>query len=138
MVAGYQLVLHSSGNSCIGLLLTSKRAEGRAKKGYGHTVFENHRKSLIQHCERSELRLHFEWTKSLLKSTKYDQFWRVFENLKLAVKQCYQTGQISRTKIGVKCRNSNATFWVIFKQCGAEEPPKETEKIASSKSFLTK
>ena len=27
------------------------------------TVFENHRKSLIQHCERSELPLHFEWTK---------------------------------------------------------------------------
>ena len=27
------------------------------------TVFENHRKSLIHHCERSELRLHFEWTK---------------------------------------------------------------------------
>ena len=27
------------------------------------TVFENHRKSPIQHCERSELRLHFEWTK---------------------------------------------------------------------------
>ena len=27
------------------------------------TVFENHRKSLIQHCERSELLLHFEWTK---------------------------------------------------------------------------
>ena len=26
------------------------------------TVFENHRKSLIQHCERSELRLHFAWT----------------------------------------------------------------------------
>ena len=26
-------------------------------------MFENHRKSLIQHCERSELRLHFEWTK---------------------------------------------------------------------------
>ena len=29
---------------------------------YG-TVFENRRKSLIQHCERSELRLHFQWTK---------------------------------------------------------------------------
>ena len=27
------------------------------------TVFENHRKSLIQPCERSELRLHFEGTK---------------------------------------------------------------------------
>ena len=26
-------------------------------------VFENYRKSRIQHCERSELRLHFEWTK---------------------------------------------------------------------------
>ena len=26
-------------------------------------VFENHRKSLIQHCERSERRLQFEWTK---------------------------------------------------------------------------
>ena len=30
---------------------------------YLYTVFENHRKSLIQDCERSELRLHFEWTK---------------------------------------------------------------------------
>ena len=27
------------------------------------TVLENHRKSFIQHCERSDLRLHFEWTK---------------------------------------------------------------------------
>ena len=27
------------------------------------TVFENRQKSRIQHCERSELRLHFEWTK---------------------------------------------------------------------------
>ena len=27
------------------------------------TVFENHRKSLIQHCKRRELRLQFEWTK---------------------------------------------------------------------------
>ena len=26
-------------------------------------VFENHRKSIIQHCERSELHLHFEWAK---------------------------------------------------------------------------
>ena len=28
------------------------------------TLFKNHRKSLIQHCERSELRLHFEWDKN--------------------------------------------------------------------------
>ena len=42
-----------------------------------YTVFENHRKGLIQHCERSELHLHFEWTKSSLKIPK------------IAVKQCY-------------------------------------------------
>ena len=28
-----------------------------------NTVVENQRKTLILHCERSELRLHFEWTK---------------------------------------------------------------------------
>ena len=37
------------------------------------TVFENHRKSLIQHCERSELRLHFEWPK-FIKNAKNSQF----------------------------------------------------------------
>ena len=35
------------------------------------TVFENHRKSLIQQCERSELRLHFEWTKVHQKCQKW-------------------------------------------------------------------
>ena len=29
----------------------------------------------------------------LIKNAKTGPFWRVFENLKLAVKQCYQTGQ---------------------------------------------
>ena len=57
-----------------------------------YTVFENQRKSLIQHCERSELRLHLSAQK-FIKNTKNGPFWRVFENLKLAVKQCYQTGQ---------------------------------------------
>ena len=46
-------------------------------------------KKLIQHCERSELRLHFQ----LIKNAKNSQFWRVFENLKLEVKQRYQTDQ---------------------------------------------
>ena len=32
---------------------------------------ENHRKSLIQHCERNELRLHFEWTKVNEKCQKW-------------------------------------------------------------------
>ena len=30
----------------------------------------------------------------LIKKAKKCLFWRVFENLKLAVKQCYQTGQL--------------------------------------------
>ena len=29
----------------------------------------------------------------LISNTKNGSFWRVFEKLKLAVKQCYQTGQ---------------------------------------------
>ena len=29
----------------------------------------------------------------LIKNAKNGPFWRVFENLKFAVKQCYQTGQ---------------------------------------------
>ena len=33
--------------------------EHQVRKEGENTVFENHRKSLIQHCERSELRLHF-------------------------------------------------------------------------------
>ena len=40
-----------------------KKLRWQNKSPYQGTVFENHRKSLIQHCERSELRLHFEWTK---------------------------------------------------------------------------
>ena len=30
----------------------------------------------------------------LIKNAKNGPFWRVFENLKLTVKQCYQTGQL--------------------------------------------
>ena len=43
------------------------------------TVFENHRKSLIQHCERNELHIHFEWTKVNLKCQKKSilaSFWK--------------------------------------------------------------
>ena len=40
------------------------------KRKYFTAVLENHRKSLIQHCERSQLRLHFDWTKVSLKCQK--------------------------------------------------------------------
>ena len=73
-------------------------------------VFENHRKSLIQYCERSELRLHFEW-KKFIKNAK-----KCSKNVKPAVKQCYQIiGQ--KLSKNDKIKNSNETFWLIFKQC---------------------
>ena len=53
------------------------------------TVFENHRKSLIQHYEQSELHLHFERTKVYQKYFNFTSF----ENLYLTVKQCSQIGQ---------------------------------------------
>ena len=44
------------------------------------TVFENHRKSLIQYYERSDLRLHLEWTKVHQKMVNFGEF---FESLKV-------------------------------------------------------
>ena len=69
-------------------------------------MFENHRKSIIQICE---LRLQFE----LVKRSKNGRFWRVFENLRLAVKQCYQTIILKVQKLvenAKNAENSNATF----------------------------
>ena len=41
------------------------------------TMVENHRKSLIQHCERSELSLHYKKSKHLSKTPKTFQFGEV-------------------------------------------------------------
>ena len=65
-----------------------------------HGVWKSQKKS-----RSSELRLHFKMPKIV-----HTPFLRVFENLQLAV-------SFNVTKIGGKCQNSNATFWVIFKQC---------------------
>ena len=57
----------------------------------------------------SDLSVHFDQTKINLKWS----IWRVFEYLKLAVKQCYQTGQFCYDKKSwkmPKSKNSNATF----------------------------
>ena len=48
-----------------------------------------------------------------IKYAKNGQFWRVFENLNLAVKQCYQTGHFKQHKNQwkmSKLKTSNATF----------------------------
>ena len=51
----------------------------------GLTVFENHRKSRIQHCEPSELRLHTFWVdKGLSKMQKmvnFGEFLKIFNDL---------------------------------------------------------
>ena len=58
-------------------------------------------KSLIQNCERSEQRLHFEWTKVDLKCQK----WRVIENLNMRSNSVTRQVTFNRTKIGENCQN---------------------------------
>ena len=51
-------------------------------------MFENHRKSRIA----SEASCVYILTgQKLIRNAKNRQFWPVFENLKIEVKQCYQT-----------------------------------------------
>ena len=70
-----------------------------------YTVFEKSQKSLIQHCERSELRLHFEWPKVHQKCQNLAilaTYWKP--------EACDQTALPDRSvlisgKIGRKCQN---------------------------------
>ena len=57
------------------------------------TVFENHRKVLFNIASEASYIYKMSGQKFINKQAKNGQFWRVFENLKLTVKQCYQTGQ---------------------------------------------
>lgn len=70
------------------------------------TVFENYRKSLIRQCERSELRLHFEWTK-VDEICPKSPLWRVFEK-RSVIRQV----TFNRTKLveNGKKKIKNATF----------------------------
>ena len=79
------------------------------------TVFENRRKSLI-HCERSEL-FTFWVDKSSLKMPKMVHFGEFLKTWSLRSNSVTRQVSLNRTKIGGKGQNSNATFWVIFKQC---------------------
>ena len=67
-----------------------------------HSIMvENYRKSLIQHCERSELRLHFGKTN--------DPLGQVF----LKLEACSQTVLPERSKIGEKNQNSHSDFFMV-------------------------
>ena len=107
-------------------------------------MFENHGKSLIQHCELSELSLHFEWTKVNLKMPKNGPFWRVFEP-----EACGQTvlpgrsvlsGQKLVEKPKLKC-DILSNFQTMWKSNGIRYPDKcatickQTSRILCSLTF---
>ena len=54
-------------------------------------VFENHRKVSFNIASEAGY-VYILSGQKVIKNAKNGQFWRVFENLKLAVKQCYQIG----------------------------------------------
>ena len=69
------------------------------------TMFENHRKSLIQQCERSDLRLHIEWT-LVHKKCQNSHFGEFLNNLSL--------GSNSFTRQRTCCNWKLFRFWVQF------------------------
>ena len=66
-----------------------------------NTVFENHRKSLIQYCERSELRIYT----SSLKRPKMGHFGEFLKTWSLRSNSVTRQISFKRTKIGGKCQN---------------------------------
>jgi len=57
------------------------------------TVFENHRKKISFNIASEESYVYILSGQKLMENAKNGSFGRVFENLKFAVEQCYQTGQ---------------------------------------------
>ena len=80
------IIEHQIKSVLYSLLMISKQKKEKIEPnelgkltGFGDFNAENYRKSLIQHCERSELRLHFEWTKVNSKCQKWSilaNFWK--------------------------------------------------------------
>ena len=65
----------------------------RTKKCFRYiTVFENHKKVSFNIASEASY-VYILSGQKLIKNAKIGPFGRAFENLKLAVKQCYQTGQ---------------------------------------------
>ena len=78
-------------------------------------MFENHRKSLILHCERSELRLHFSLKNAILASFRKTE---VCGQTVLPDKSIFKGQNLAGN---AENSNWNATFWVIFKHCANNE-----------------
>ena len=58
----------------------------------GHGVWKSQKKVSFNIASEASY-VYISSEQKLIKNAKNGPFWRVFENLKLAVKQCYQTGQ---------------------------------------------
>ena len=91
---------------------------------------ENHRKSPILHCERSERGLHFEWTKVHQKCQKWSilaSFWKQDKLLLI--------GQKLMENAKIKKKNWNATFsWISkFSTCHVDFTRKFTENLGVKK-----
>ena len=107
-IANHKMVLPSL---CLFFSTDKTGLESSFRIWWYDTVFENNWKSLIQHCQRSELRLHFEWI-------KVNEKWlilAVFLSWRLRSNSVTRQVNLKRTKIDGKCQNSKATIWVIFK-----------------------
>ena len=63
------------------------------------TVFENDRECLIQHCERSELRLLFEWTNAMV------HFGEILKTWSLRSNSVTRQVSFNWNKISWKCQN---------------------------------
>ena len=61
-------------------------------------MFENHRKISFNIASEASY-IYILSGQKLNKNAKKGPIWRVFENLKLAVKQSYQTDQFNRSKV---------------------------------------
>ena len=75
--------------------------ETKANSAYSKVTLSSGETRVISRCLKITEKVSFNIAsyvyilngQKLIKNDKNCPFWRVFENLKLAVKQCYQTGQ---------------------------------------------
>ena len=81
-------------------------------------MFENHRKVSFNIASEASY-VYILSGQKLNKNAKNGPFGELFENLKLAVKQCYQTGQIGQKLLENAIIEKICDFLRIFKQCGS-------------------
>ena len=68
------------------------RQHEKEKRLSRSTVFENKKKVSFKIASEASY-VYILSGQKFIKNAKNSHFWRVFEDLKIAVKQCYQTGE---------------------------------------------